>query len=313
MGVIMAKRRFKEKISKMHKFSIVFPFVLVTVPFYIIMFINPDNFVIWPGVLGWTIFAIIMLTYYWLRLSSIVFKDDVMMVPNRGYHRDFTDVRGKVAVTNGPLKIPYKEILEITEIDGNIQIGYQGISNPVVLHPVDLDDFIYALQEKLKCTGNTVPINLERIRTSVVADMSEFKNRGMTNWPTLIVLIIFFGALQIPGIYDFVRGNFVSGLVFTIIMSLVTFIFFVSVFFIYKCIIKLSDIGIVIRKKMGDAILSEETIPYENIVEITRTKQRVDIKSVSSVFHFIINGKKQEAFCAQLKDKMGNSKFEKSN
>ena len=289
---------FKENLSKMHLFGIIFSCFFVTVPLIWITFMNPENYWIWPGTAVWC--GLVFLVAFWnlKKVSGVIeLTDKEIKVANRGYFKDaITDLRTRVRIKNNRLLIPYEEVLDITVENGNVYLNFVGISSNVVLHPVDIGGFISELREKL-----SLSINIE-YNTPVKSDSLVFENKVVTNAPTVITFAVIFVLLQIPGIWNIIHsGNYIL----SIVIAVVTIIFFVVIFGLYKVKITLTDKEIVEYSKMGDADLGMKKVPYADISEVVETKWRVDIKKHSGESVYFVPADISD-FYLQLQEKLNN-------
>lgn len=289
--------KFKEKVSKIPKMGIILPGCLVTIPFLSIVFSNPANSKFLPIVLGWCVLCVLVTIYRFNLLSTITLSDKVIFAPNRGYHRHINDVSGKVKILNGRILIPYNEITEVRVKNKKVYLTYTGLSNNVVLQPISIEQFIIALEEKLACVGVSVSIQNEICEENLL----EFKNKTLTNKPTLICFAIF---MLFPNIGGIVTG---SGFFLTITI-LITIILFVAIFE-YEQIIILSDEGIIETTQYGDADLGTKKIAYQDIAKITQTDWRVDIETNGEgSLHFVSEPENVKVFHSKLQEKLNNVK-----
>lgn len=282
--------KFKEKISKTYILGIIIPICFVTIPFIKIVFANSANAKFLPLVLVWCAFCILMAIYWFQLKSNIKLSDKVLFVPNRGYHKSINDVRGHVKIRNGRLVIPYNEISEIKIQNRTIYLSYNALSNNVVLHPIDVDEFILALKENLTNLGLNIPIQSEYPKETLL----EFKNNVLTNKPTLIAFSIIFLLLNLGGVFN---GSFI----FT---ALITSIFFISIFE-FRATIILSNKEILATNRKGDIDLGTTKIAYEDITKITKTKWRVDIETKQNEnISFVSDPEKLDVFYSKLQNKV---------
>ena len=174
--------KFKEKISTTYILGFIIPICFVTIPFLKIVFTNSANLKFLPIILVWCVFCISVALYRLQLMSNIKLSDKVIFVPNRGYHRSSDDVRGHIKIVNGRLLIAYNEISEIKIQNRTIYLSYNALSNNIVLHPIDVDEFVLALKENLTNLGLNIPIHSEYPKETLL----EFKNNVLTNKTTLI-------------------------------------------------------------------------------------------------------------------------------
>jgi hypothetical protein len=183
--------KFKEKIPMMLKASMIIPALLITMPFLLIVFMNSANFWLLPFALGWCILVFVMIIHRFNLMTNVILSDEMVIAPNRGYHRHFSDVSGTAIIRNGRILIPYKELLEITVKEKTIYLTYRGLSNDIVLHPTDMENFILVLNEKLLEAGINIPINMKDNEPDK-NNILKFRNNVLTNKPTIIIFAIFF-------------------------------------------------------------------------------------------------------------------------
>lgn len=282
--------KFKERISKTYILGIIIPICFVTIPFIKIVFTNSSNVKFLPFVLVWCAFCILMAIYWFQLMSTIKLTDKVIFVPNKGYHKSINDLRGHIKIRNGRLVIPYNGISEIKIQNRTIYLSYNALSNNIVLHPIDVDEFILVLKENITNLGLNIPIYSEYPKETLL----EFKNNVLTNKPTLIAFSIIFLLLNLGGFFN---GSFI----FT---ALITIIFFISIFE-FRATIILSNKEILVTNRKGDIDLGTTKIVYEDITKITKTKWRVDIETKQNDnISFVSDPKKLDVFYSKLQNKV---------
>ena len=299
--------KFKEKISATIILGIIFPICFVTLPFIIIVFANSSNLKLLPFVLGWCAFCVLVAIYRLQLMSNIKLDDKVIFVPNRGYHKSINDIRGHVKILNGRLVIPYNEISEIKIQNRTIYLSYNALSNNVVLHPIDVDEFVFALKENLTKLGLNIPIHSKYPKETLL----EFKNELLTNTPTLICFSIFLLLPNLAGLFSFItgRGNIVGTCIFMFFTLLTTITFYISIFQ-FRATIILSDKELIQANHQGDIDLGSCKIAYEDIIKITKTKWRVDIETnQEGTVSFVSNPEKLDVFYSKLQNKVSNLKI----
>lgn len=298
--------KFKEKISATIIFGIIFPMFFVTLPFIIIVFVNPANLKFVPFVLGWCAFCVLVTIYRLQLMSNIKLSDNIMLVPNRGYHKSINDVNGQVQIQNGRLVIPYNEISEIKIQNKTIFLSYNGLSNNVVLHPIDIDKFVLALKENIANIGINIPIHSEYPKETLL----EFKNELLTNTPTLICFSIFLLLPNLAGLFNIITGGVDIGTCIFMFFTLLTTITFYISIFQFRATIILSDKELIQANHQGDIDLGSYKIAYEDIIKITKNKWRVDIETnQGGTFSFVSNPEKIDVFYSKLQNKVSDLKI----
>lgn len=297
--------KFKERIPMILKAALIIPALFVTLPFLLIVFLNPANFWFLPFALGWCVLVFLNLFYRFNIVSKVILTDKRIIVPNRGNHRHVSDVSGSVIIRNGLIMIPYEELLDITVKERNIYLTYKGLSNCVVLDITNEEKFISILNTKLLTLGINIPINIETNNTKV-SDFLLYSNNTLKNTPTIIIFIIFFTFPNFVGFYNIFSGNLNDSLIFTVLTALVTIMFF-TVIFMYKDILILSDEGIIESTKIGDIDLGDKKILYTDIVKIKETNWRVDIRLKSKGYIYFVPTNKKD-FCLELCKRVGKNR-----
>lgn len=298
--------KFKEKIPMMLKVFMIFPAILVTLPFLLIVFLNLSNLWFLPFALGWCALVFLTMFYRFNLVSRIILTDEKIIIPNRGYHRHSSDVSGTVIIRNGQIMIPFKELLEINVKEKTIYLTYKGLSNNIVLNLSNSKKFILTLNKKLLAQGINIPININETET-YKNNTLQFNNNTLKNMPTIILFIIFFAYPNFAGFYDILNGHLIDSLISTVLTALVTIMFF-TVIFIYKDTLTLSNEGIIQSTKIGDIDLGEKKILYTDIVKIKETNWRVDIRIKSKGYIYFVPTNKKQFYLELCKrvDKLNN-------
>ena len=158
------KKRFKVKTSNVKLFANIFMFLVVTVPFLVIPFIRPGNIVVLPFSIVWCLIVSALFIFRIRIIINVITLDEkAILVPNNNPNIQFEDICDKIKIRNGRLVLPYEDILSITAEGEKIYIECKQFLNTLILILVDIDNFIFAVNEMVSQANASTIINIVRI------------------------------------------------------------------------------------------------------------------------------------------------------